>query len=71
MQWSVLLPVVLSLIANQDGDTFVTRLGDFCYTKWALEAFLLANAKRYNNHSQFTERLASFIRHAIIYYQNV
>ncbi|XP_073056036.1 ABC transporter G family member 28-like [Primulina eburnea] len=46
--WSVLLPVVLSLIANQDGDTFVTRLGDFCYTKWALEAFLLANAKRYS-----------------------
>ncbi|KZV39914.1 ABC transporter G family member 28 [Dorcoceras hygrometricum] len=46
--WSVLLPVVLSLIANQDGDTLVTRIGDFCYTKWALEAFLLANAKRYS-----------------------
>ncbi|KAK6142004.1 hypothetical protein DH2020_016220 [Rehmannia glutinosa] len=44
--WSVLLPVVLTLIANQEGDTFVTKLGDFCYTKWALEAFLLANAER-------------------------
>ncbi|KAL6510938.1 ABC transporter G member 28 [Orobanche gracilis] len=44
--WSVLLPVVLTLIANQEGDTFVTRLGDFCYTKWALEAFLLTNAER-------------------------
>ncbi|KAL8057646.1 hypothetical protein ABFX02_04G196700 [Erythranthe guttata] len=46
--WSVLLPVVLTLIANQEGDTFVTKLGDFCYTKWALEAFLLANAERYS-----------------------
>ncbi|CAA0834044.1 ABC transporter G family member 28 [Striga hermonthica] len=46
--WSVLLPVVLTLIANQEGDTFVTKLGDFCYTKWALEAFLLTNAERYS-----------------------
>ncbi|CAH9075261.1 unnamed protein product [Cuscuta europaea] len=45
--WSVLLPVVLTLVANQDGDAFVMRLGDFCYTKWALESFLIANAKRY------------------------
>lgn len=47
MQWSVLLPVVLTLIANQEGDSFVTKLADFCYTKWALEAFLLANAERF------------------------
>ncbi|KAL3812375.1 hypothetical protein ACJIZ3_013643 [Penstemon smallii] len=46
--WSVLLPVVLTLVANQEGDEFVMRLGDFCYTKWALEAFLVANAKRYS-----------------------
>ncbi|PIN18130.1 Transporter, ABC superfamily (Breast cancer resistance protein) [Handroanthus impetiginosus] len=46
--WSVLLPVVLTLIANQEGDSIITQLGDFCYTKWALEAFLLANAKRYS-----------------------
>ncbi|KAL3618520.1 ABC transporter G member 28 [Castilleja foliolosa] len=46
--WSVLLPVVLTLIANQEGDTFVTKLGDYCYTKWALEAFLLTNAERYS-----------------------
>ncbi|XP_051113598.1 ABC transporter G family member 28-like [Andrographis paniculata] len=46
--WSVLLPVVLTLIANQDGNTFTSKLGDFCYTKWALEAFLLTNANRYS-----------------------
>ena len=45
-QWSVLLPVVLSLIANQDADSFASKIGDYCYTKWALEAFLLANAER-------------------------
>ncbi|KAG8387637.1 hypothetical protein BUALT_Bualt02G0042100 [Buddleja alternifolia] len=45
--WSVLLPVVLTLIANQEGDTVLRKIGDFCYTKWALEAFLIANAKRY------------------------
>lgn len=47
MQWSVLLPVVLTLIANQEGDSLVTKLADYCYTKWALEAFLLANAERF------------------------
>ncbi|KAL3530541.1 hypothetical protein ACH5RR_009863 [Cinchona calisaya] len=46
--WSVLLPVVLTLIANQEGDTLLNKVGDFCYPKWALEAFLIANAKRYN-----------------------
>lgn len=48
LQWSVLLPVVLTLIANQDGDKFLMNLGNFCYTKWALEAFLIANAKRFD-----------------------
>ncbi|KAG6417886.1 hypothetical protein SASPL_120083 [Salvia splendens] len=47
-RWSVLLPVVLSLIANQDADSFASKIGDYCYTKWALEAFLLANAERYS-----------------------
>ncbi|KAL1558512.1 ABC transporter G member 28, variant 2 [Salvia divinorum] len=46
--WSVLLPVVLTLIANQDADSFASKIGDYCYTKWALEAFLLANAERYS-----------------------
>ncbi|KAG9152522.1 hypothetical protein Leryth_016440 [Lithospermum erythrorhizon] len=46
--WSVLLPVVLTLVANQDGDKFINKLGDYCFTKWALEAFLIANAKRYS-----------------------
>nr|QVT92381.1 ABC transporter [Salvia miltiorrhiza] len=46
--WSVLLPVVLTLIANQDADSFASKIGNYCYTKWALEAFLLANAERYS-----------------------
>ncbi|KAL8501364.1 hypothetical protein ACS0TY_020781 [Phlomoides rotata] len=46
--WSVLLPVVLTLVASQEGDSLVTKLGDYCYTKWALEAFLLTNAERYS-----------------------
>ncbi|CAH9094531.1 unnamed protein product [Cuscuta europaea] len=46
--WSVLLPVVLTLVANQRSDSYLGQLGDFCYTKWTLEAFLIANAKRYS-----------------------
>ncbi|XP_073031513.1 ABC transporter G family member 24-like [Primulina eburnea] len=45
---SVLLPVVLTLIATQsNGSKFVKILADFCYPKWALEAFVIANAERY------------------------
>lgn len=44
----MLLPVVLTLIAAQDTDTvFVKHLGNLCYTKWALEAFVIANAERF------------------------
>ncbi|MCD9646332.1 ABC transporter G member 28 [Datura stramonium] len=46
--WSVLLPVVLTLVANQDGDPLMAQIGNFCYPKWALEAFLLATARRYS-----------------------
>lgn len=46
IQWSVLLPVVLTLIATQGGDSkTVDFIGDLCYTKWALEAFVVSNAK--------------------------
>ncbi|GAB2272328.1 ABC transporter G member 28 [Dionaea muscipula] len=45
--WAVLLPVVLTLIANQDKDSGLTyQIGKLCYTKWALEAFVIANAER-------------------------
>ncbi|XP_066167769.1 ABC transporter G family member 28 isoform X2 [Oryza sativa Japonica Group] len=43
--WSALLPVVLTLIATQQKDTFFANL---CYTKWALEGFVIANAQRYS-----------------------
>ncbi|KAI4365606.1 hypothetical protein MLD38_021574 [Melastoma candidum] len=48
--WSVLLPVVLTLIASQQAESnmFVKYLADLCYTKWALEAFVIANAERYS-----------------------
>nr|XP_034591988.1 ABC transporter G family member 28-like [Setaria viridis]TKW21656.1 hypothetical protein SEVIR_4G134100v2 [Setaria viridis] len=43
--WSALLPVVLTLIATQQKNTFLANL---CYTKWALEAFVIANAQKYS-----------------------
>jgi len=48
----VLLPVVLTLIAtNTNHNKFVDALSNLCYTKWALEAFVIANAKRFDvNH---------------------
>lgn len=47
MQWCVLVPVVLTLIANQEPDDRVGKyIAKFCYPKWALEAFVTANAER-------------------------
>ncbi|KAJ6414744.1 hypothetical protein OIU84_003706 [Salix udensis] len=46
--WSVLLPVVLTLIATRtEKDGVVSYISNLCYTKWALEAFVISNAKRY------------------------
>lgn len=48
LQWSAILPVVLTLIAVQENEyRFLKYLGKLCYTKWALEAFVIANAKRF------------------------
>ncbi|XP_042511538.1 ABC transporter G family member 28-like isoform X2 [Macadamia integrifolia] len=47
--WSVILPVVLTLIATQQNNgVIVQNLAKLCYTKWALEAFVIANAERYS-----------------------
>ncbi|KAG8647240.1 putative white-brown complex homolog protein 30 [Manihot esculenta] len=47
--WSVLTPVVLTLVATQEQQSkFVKILGNFCYPKWAMEAFIIANAQRYS-----------------------
>ncbi|KAK3159484.1 hypothetical protein QOZ80_2AG0150670 [Eleusine coracana subsp. coracana] len=43
--WSALLPVVLTLVATQQKNTI---FADLCYTKWALEAFVIANAQNYS-----------------------
>ncbi|XP_050250078.1 ABC transporter G family member 28-like isoform X4 [Quercus robur] len=46
--WSVLLPVVLTLIATQPKDSeFMKILTNLCYPKWALEGFIIANSERY------------------------
>lgn len=48
LQLSVLLPVVLTLIASQEKESILAKyLGNLCYTKWALEAFIIANAERF------------------------
>ncbi|KAH6838256.1 P-loop containing nucleoside triphosphate hydrolases superfamily protein [Perilla frutescens var. hirtella] len=45
---SVLLPVVLTLISTQvNASNLVKDIANFCYPKWALEAFVIANAERY------------------------
>ncbi|KAI7751350.1 hypothetical protein M8C21_023447 [Ambrosia artemisiifolia] len=45
--WSVLLPVVLTLIANQDKTSAISLVSKFVFPRWALEAFVVANAKEY------------------------
>ncbi|KAK4385962.1 ABC transporter G family member 24, partial [Sesamum angolense] len=45
---SVLLPVVLTLLSTRPKDsTFMKILTSLCYPRWALEAFIVSNAKRY------------------------
>ncbi|XP_062221516.1 ABC transporter G family member 28-like isoform X2 [Phragmites australis] len=56
--WSALLPVVLTLVATQQKNTI---FADFCYTKWALEAFVIANAHNYSGVWLIT-RCGSLIR---------
>ncbi|GLU11846.1 hypothetical protein SLE2022_285660 [Rubroshorea leprosula] len=47
--WSVILPVVLTLLATSDDTSmFVKAVANVCYPKWALEAFVISNAKRYS-----------------------
>ncbi|KAI4349131.1 hypothetical protein L6164_009766 [Bauhinia variegata] len=47
--WSVLVPVVMTLISNQERDTALVRtIQKLCYPKWALEAFVIANAERHS-----------------------
>ncbi|KAL3628510.1 ABC transporter G member 28 [Castilleja foliolosa] len=44
--WCVLLPVVLTLMANQGKDDKIGRtIGAYTYPRWAIEAFLIANAQ--------------------------
>ncbi|KAJ4845800.1 ABC transporter G member 28 [Turnera subulata] len=46
--WAVLLPVVLTLFATQrKGGEFWNQIAKLCYPRWALEAFVIANAERY------------------------
>ncbi|CAH8386889.1 unnamed protein product [Eruca vesicaria subsp. sativa] len=46
--FSVLLPVVLTLVATQPKNSEVMKIiADLCYPKWALEAFVIGNAEKY------------------------
>ncbi|XP_010462230.1 PREDICTED: ABC transporter G family member 24 isoform X2 [Camelina sativa] len=46
--FSVLLPVVLTLVATQPKNSEAIRImADLSYPKWALEAFVIGNAQRY------------------------
>ncbi|XP_042001429.1 ABC transporter G family member 24-like [Salvia splendens] len=46
---SVLLPVVLTLLSTQPKDSqFMKILTNMCYPSWALEAFIVSNAKSYH-----------------------
>uniref|UniRef100_A0A7N0RHL0 ABC transporter domain-containing protein n=1 Tax=Kalanchoe fedtschenkoi TaxID=63787 RepID=A0A7N0RHL0_KALFE len=45
---AVLLPVVMTLIASRPADTMTMKfIADLCYPKWVLQAFVIANAERY------------------------
>ncbi|KAJ4747211.1 ABC transporter family protein [Rhynchospora pubera] len=44
--WAALLPIVLTLLSTQSGTP--RFLANLCYPKWALEAFVIANARRYS-----------------------
>lgn len=44
LQWSALFPVVLTLVATKKSSPKL--LANICYPKWALEAFVIVNAKR-------------------------
>ncbi|GJV31497.1 ABC transporter G family member 24 [Tanacetum coccineum] len=47
--FAVLLPVVLTLVSTQtQSGQFVKDIAKLCYPKWALEAFVIANANRYS-----------------------
>ncbi|KAK8468172.1 hypothetical protein PHAVU_007G243200 [Phaseolus vulgaris] len=47
--WSVLIPVVFTLIATQPKDNkFLKVISNLSYSEWALEAFIIANAERYD-----------------------
>lgn len=47
--FAVLLPVVLTLVSTQTGNSeFLKNVSKLCYPKWALEAFVISNANRYS-----------------------
>ncbi|KAI3933386.1 hypothetical protein MKW98_006745 [Papaver atlanticum] len=45
-QWSVLLPVVLTLVSTRKTTGLMTIIANLCYPEWALQAFVISNAER-------------------------
>lgn len=49
MQWSAILPVVLTLfVTRTQTSSALKTLSDLCYPKWAVEALVVSNAERYD-----------------------
>ncbi|KAI3987299.1 hypothetical protein MKX01_003049, partial [Papaver californicum] len=46
--WSVLLPVVLTLVSTRKTTGLMTVIANLCYPKWTLQAFVISNAERYS-----------------------
>ncbi|RZC70460.1 hypothetical protein C5167_033595 [Papaver somniferum] len=46
--WSVLVPVVLTLVSTQQTTGFVKFIANLCYPKWVLQAFVISNAESYS-----------------------
>ncbi|KAI4339252.1 hypothetical protein MLD38_024214 [Melastoma candidum] len=64
--WSVLLPVILTLIATRRGSNISRTIATFTYPRWALQAFIIATSERYDGvwlitrvlrHADFPEKM--------------
>lgn len=70
MQFAVLLPVVLTLVSTQTANSeFLRNVSKLCYPKWALEAFVIANANRYNHLITYISVIGSKMNELFIYFE--
>ncbi|KAL7177532.1 hypothetical protein ACSBR2_030821 [Camellia fascicularis] len=66
---AVLIPVVLALISIQTGESkFVKKLANLSYPRWALEAFVIVNAERYDTTSLYHGQMLHLVQHMLFSY---